>query len=183
MEGKAAEALGLLQKAVAEGAHPSVIEQRKVAHATAVSAARLPLAMPLEDDILVFHYVLEGPEGTPYAGGHYHGYLKFTSEYPLKPPAVLMLTPSGRFEVNQRICLSMSDYHVSKTTPRVAFSPAFSPCACSSLTALTPFTPPTHPPTHPSFSPCFATPCCVARVMAANLEPRQNPHGPAVLHD
>ncbi len=83
--------------------------------ASAESASRgQPWARPLETDILVFHYVLEGPEGTPYAGGYYHGYIKFPSEYPLKPPSVLMLTPSGRFEVNQRICLSMSDYHVSE---------------------------------------------------------------------
>jgi ubiquitin-protein ligase len=32
-------------------------------------------------------------------------------EYPFKPPSIRMLTPSGRFEPNQRICLSMSDFH------------------------------------------------------------------------
>ena len=37
-------------------------------------------ARPMEDDILKFHYVLEGPPGTPYAGGYYHGILKFPSE-------------------------------------------------------------------------------------------------------
>ncbi len=50
-------------------------------------------ACPLETDILVFHYVLEGPEGTPYAGGFYHGIIQFPPEYPLKPPSVKMLTP------------------------------------------------------------------------------------------
>ncbi len=41
-------------------------------------------ARPLENDILTFHYVLQGPAGSPYEGGYYHGYLKFPSEYPLK---------------------------------------------------------------------------------------------------
>lgn len=47
-----------------------------------------PQAKPLESDILTWHYVIEGPPGSPYAGGHYHGCLKFPSEYPLKPPSV-----------------------------------------------------------------------------------------------
>jgi ubiquitin-conjugating enzyme E2 J2 len=68
-------------------------------------------ARPLETDILTFHYVLEGAQGTPYEGGFYHGVLKFPAEYPFKPPSVLMITPNGRFEVNQRLCFSMSDYH------------------------------------------------------------------------
>jgi ubiquitin-protein ligase len=41
-------------------------------------------ARPEEDDILSFHYVVEGPPKTDYAGGYYHGVLKFPTEYPLK---------------------------------------------------------------------------------------------------
>lgn len=33
------------------------------------------------------------------------------SDYPFKPPEVYMLTPSGRFEVNKKICLSISSFH------------------------------------------------------------------------
>jgi ubiquitin-conjugating enzyme E2 J2 len=68
-------------------------------------------AAPLESDILTFHYVLEGPPATPYEGGYYHGVLRFPPEYPYKPPSVTMLTPNGRFAVNTRLCLSMSDFH------------------------------------------------------------------------
>lgn len=32
-------------------------------------------------------------------------------EYPFKPPAIMMLTPSGRFATGTRLCLSMSDFH------------------------------------------------------------------------
>ena len=34
--------------------------------------------------------------------------LKLPKEYPMKPPAIKMLTPNGRFQVNRRLCLSMS---------------------------------------------------------------------------
>jgi ubiquitin-conjugating enzyme E2 J2 len=27
------------------------------------------------------------------------------------PPGIEMVTPNGRFEINKRICMSMSDYH------------------------------------------------------------------------
>lgn len=33
------------------------------------------------------------------------------SEYPFKPPEIYLLTPSGRFEVNRKICLSISSFH------------------------------------------------------------------------
>jgi ubiquitin-conjugating enzyme E2 J2 len=69
------------------------------------------IAVPNEDNILEWHYVIEGGKGTPYEGGHYHGKLIFPKEYPLKPPSVIMLTPSGRFQPNRRLCLSMSDFH------------------------------------------------------------------------
>lgn len=63
--------------------------------------------MPMEDNILCMHYVIEGSADSPYAGGVYHGKLVFPKDYPLKPPSVLMLTPSGRFQPNRRLCLSM----------------------------------------------------------------------------
>lgn len=73
-------------------------------------------AKPLEDNILEWHYVIQGTED-PYAGGYYHGVLRFPSEYPLRPPSVLMFTPSGRFKTNRRLCLSMSDFHPESWNP------------------------------------------------------------------
>ena len=61
-------------------------------------------------------------EDSPYSGGHYHGKLRFTNEYPYKPPAVMMLTPSGRFETNVRICLSISDFHPETWVPAWSLS-------------------------------------------------------------
>ncbi|KAH9665467.1 zinc finger protein WIP2 [Citrus sinensis] len=55
-------------------------------------------------------YVLEGSNGTPFAGGYYYGKIKFPPEYPYKPPGILMITPNGRFMTQKKLCLSMSDY-------------------------------------------------------------------------
>ncbi|CAK0801673.1 unnamed protein product [Prorocentrum cordatum] len=66
-------------------------------------------ARPLETNMLEWHYVLQDlPPETPYSGGVYWGKLKFPEEYPLKPPAIYMFTPSGQFHTNTRLCLSMS---------------------------------------------------------------------------
>mmetsp|Transcript_4431 Transcript_4431/g.5129 ORF Transcript_4431/g.5129 Transcript_4431/m.5129 type:complete len:216 (-) Transcript_4431:305-952(-) len=75
------------------------------------------IARPLENNILQWHYVIEGGDNTPYAGGYYHGKLIFPKEYPLKPPGVIMCTPSGRFVTNRRLCLSMSDFHPETWNP------------------------------------------------------------------
>lgn len=72
---------------------------------------------PNESNILEMHYVIEGNEGTPYEGGVYHGKLIFPKEYPLKPPGVMMITPTGRFQPSRRLCLSMSDFHPESWNP------------------------------------------------------------------
>ncbi|XP_047333011.1 ubiquitin-conjugating enzyme E2 34-like [Impatiens glandulifera] len=74
-------------------------------------------ARPSPNDILEWHYVLEGSEGTPFAGGHYYGKIKFPPEYPYKPPGITMITPNGRFMTQKKICLSMSDFHPESWNP------------------------------------------------------------------
>lgn len=69
------------------------------------------IAAPKPSDYLEWHFVLQGINDTPYANGHYHGKLKFPSSYPFAPPSIMLITPSGRFETNKRICFSMSDFH------------------------------------------------------------------------
>ncbi|CAG8491443.1 3372_t:CDS:2 [Diversispora eburnea] len=75
------------------------------------------IAKPLESNILEWHYVIRGPPNTPYHNGEYHGTLMFPSEYPFKPPSIRMTTPSGRFQPDARLCLSMSDFHPSTWNP------------------------------------------------------------------
>lgn len=61
--------------------------------------------------------MIRGPPDTPYEGGEYYGRLTFPSEYPFKPPAIRMTTPSGRFQPDTRLCLTMSDFHPSLWNP------------------------------------------------------------------
>ena len=65
------------------------------------------VAEPVPSNLLEWHYVVTGPEQSPYHGGLYHGKLVFPSEFPFKPPSIYMITPNGRFKVNTRLCLSM----------------------------------------------------------------------------
>jgi len=62
-------------------------------------------------------FKVRGPEETPYNGGYYHGKLVFPREFPFRPPAIYMITPSGRFKCNQRLCLSISDFHPDTWNP------------------------------------------------------------------
>lgn len=76
-------------------------------------------AHPSDSNILEWHYIITGPENTPYHGGQYWGTLIFPNNYPFAPPAIRMHTPSGRFQPSSRLCLSISDFH-----PR-SFNPAW----------------------------------------------------------
>jgi len=75
------------------------------------------VAEPLPSNILEWHYIVRGPESSPYEGGMYHGKLKFPPEFPFKPPSIYMITPNGRFKTNTRLCLSISDFHPDTWNP------------------------------------------------------------------
>lgn len=68
-------------------------------------------AAPLEHDMLEWHFSIRGADGTDFEGGLYHGRILLPPDYPFKPPHILFLTPSGRFETHTKICLSFSAYH------------------------------------------------------------------------
>jgi ubiquitin-conjugating enzyme E2 J2 len=74
------------------------------------------------DDIFTWHFLILGPDGTPFKGGIYHGLIKFPAEYPNKPPSIYMITPSGRFKTDTRLCLSMSDFHPDHWNPNWTLS-------------------------------------------------------------
>ncbi|KAI5828797.1 UBC-like protein [Schizophyllum commune Tattone D] len=74
-------------------------------------------AVPDERNILTWNFIIRGPPDSPYAGGEYHGQLLFPAEYPFKPPGIKMLTPSGRFYPDKKICFSMSDFHPGSWNP------------------------------------------------------------------
>ncbi|TAQ87786.1 hypothetical protein B7494_g3888 [Chlorociboria aeruginascens] len=75
------------------------------------------VAHPSEANILEWHYIITGPESTPYHNGQYWGTLMFPPDYPFAPPAIRMHTPSGRFQPSTRLCLSISDFHPKSFNP------------------------------------------------------------------
>ena len=66
-------------------------------------------------------------------GGVYHGRILLPADYPFKPPSFTMLTPNGRFEINTKICLSISSHHPEHWQPSWSVRTA--------LVALTAFMP------------------------------------------
>jgi len=75
------------------------------------------IAAPEENNIFIWHFVIFGLPDDPYKDGYYMGKLQFPQDYPWKPPAIMMTTETGRFRVNDRICLSISDYHPESWNP------------------------------------------------------------------
>jgi len=74
-------------------------------------------ACPDEKNILNWNFLIRGPPDSPFDGGEFHGMLMFPPEYPFKPPGIKMLTPSGRFAPDKKICFSMSDFHPGSWNP------------------------------------------------------------------
>ncbi|KAJ3263495.1 Ubiquitin-conjugating enzyme E2 J1, partial [Borealophlyctis nickersoniae] len=68
-------------------------------------------AAPLDDNLFEWHFTIRGPPEGGFQGGRYHGRVVFPPDYPFKPPSIFFLTPNGRFELNKKICLSITNYH------------------------------------------------------------------------
>ncbi|KAI9052132.1 hypothetical protein LZ554_003494 [Drepanopeziza brunnea f. sp. 'monogermtubi'] len=75
-------------------------------------------AAPASDaDLFDWHFTLRGPPSSAFQEGIYHGRIVLPPTYPLRPPSFRFLTPSGRFEVNREICLSISGHHEETWMP------------------------------------------------------------------
>jgi ubiquitin-protein ligase len=72
-------------------------------------------AKPSED--ITIWYVKIKNLSEEYTGGVYYMKIHFTEEYPFKAPDYYMLTPSGRFDINRKICFSNSGYHSESWSP------------------------------------------------------------------
>lgn len=75
----------------------------------------LPLMtyVPNPDNMLQWYYIMKGEDGSDYEGGYYFGRMDFKADYPKSAPAIRMITPSGRFEPNMSICMTMTEYYRS----------------------------------------------------------------------
>jgi ubiquitin-conjugating enzyme E2 J2 len=74
-------------------------------------------AAPNPDNILEWHFLICDLDDDRYRGGFYHGVIVFPADYPYKPPSVKLNTPSGRFAVNTKLCLSITDFHPESWNP------------------------------------------------------------------
>lgn len=70
--------------------------------------------MPDMKDLLTWYFLIKGPEFSDFKGGYYIGKIMHSSDYPFTPPDFMLLTPNGRFQINQKICLSNTGYHSSE---------------------------------------------------------------------
>ena len=77
----------------------------------------LPPLLPLpQDNLFEWHFTIRGPEGTEFEGGYYHGRVILPSEYPMKPPSIILMTVSEYIlcrEHCQRVLASNLKYPVT----------------------------------------------------------------------
>lgn len=59
---------------------------------------------------------------TPYEGGEYVVLVSLPPEYPMMPPDIMMMTPSGRFKTGARICTSFTSFHRDSWSPIYNFN-------------------------------------------------------------
>ncbi|KAI1801667.1 UBC-like protein [Daldinia bambusicola] len=93
--------------------------RRILKEAAELSASPSPdyTASPLEADLFEWHFTLRGPPKSAFAEGVYHGRIVLPPAYPHRPPSFRFATPSGRFEANREICLSISGHHEDTWQP------------------------------------------------------------------
>lgn len=79
-----------------------------------------------DQDISIFHAIIEGPAGTPYHGGFFYFFIQMPPQYPFQPPKVTSMTTGGgsvRFNPNLysngKVCLS-----ILNTWPGPSWAPA-----------------------------------------------------------
>jgi ubiquitin-protein ligase len=73
----------------------------------------------IQDDknIFIFYFLLKGSKTTCYEDGYYLGKILLPQDYPNSPGDFIMLTPNGRFDINNKICLSNTGYHANMWNP------------------------------------------------------------------
>lgn len=75
------------------------------------------IAEPNDKNLYEWYFVILGPPDSDYLGGEYCGTITFPPDYPMRPPRIKMLTPSGRFTPHAAICFSFSDFHPETWQP------------------------------------------------------------------
>ena len=74
-------------------------------------------AFQSEENMLNFYFLIYGQKGSDYENGQYIGKFILSDKYPFTPPDIMFLTPNGRFEINRKICLTITGYHSGEWNP------------------------------------------------------------------
>lgn len=98
----------------------SIIQKKRLANEVKLLTTQ-PLhyctAYPDESNQLIWYFMIKGQKKTDYhteeegGGGEYIGKIVHSPKYPAEPPDYYMLTPSGRYNIGSKICLTNSSYH------------------------------------------------------------------------
>lgn len=72
---------------------------------------------PSEADLGIWYFVVHDLKDTEYEDGIYLGKVILPPKYPFKAPDFQFLTPSGRFEINKKLCTSFTGYHPELYSP------------------------------------------------------------------
>eukprot|EP00906_Rhabdomonas_costata_P014558 RCo020930 len=105
------------KKASWNAGNPSVKRILREAAELRQNPCREFVAYPTEESVFEWVFTLRGPADTEYAEGFYRGRIILQANYPFAPPDIMLLTPNGRFELNKKICLSISSYHPENWHP------------------------------------------------------------------
>lgn len=106
------------------GVNKRVLKDIQVARETLKKELGIYIA-PEENNYYRIHFILPGPEGTPFEGGLYHGMIRLNDNHPYSPPNIHMITPNGRFTVESHpipatsrgICTTFTSFHPESWTP------------------------------------------------------------------
>lgn len=75
-----------------------------------------------ETNIRHLYFLIEGVDDSPFKGGEYILRVELPNDYPMSAPVIRMMTPSGRFQVDESICTTFTHYHPESWCPTYNFT-------------------------------------------------------------
>ena len=67
-------------------------EKNPMIHAAPLPVLFYQILFILQDNMFEWHFTIQGPPESDYAGGIYHGRLLLPAEWPMKPPKIIFMT-------------------------------------------------------------------------------------------
>jgi ubiquitin-conjugating enzyme E2 J1 len=68
-------------------------------------------AYPHDTGMNIWYAMFMGPYDSPYKNGQYICKILLSENYPFTPPDFVFLTPNGRFDIDKKICLTITGFH------------------------------------------------------------------------